>query len=65
MEAMRKEDTDAMIHLSYMYKNALGFDQPDLKTAISLLQEAAANKNQKALYLLKQMGAEYDREIEY
>lgn len=55
MEAMRKEDTDAMIHLSYMYKNALGFDQPDMKTAISLLQEAAANRNQKALYLLKKM----------
>lgn len=44
-----------MIHLSYMYKNALGL-QSDRDMARKLLTESAASKNPTALYMLKEMG---------
>ncbi len=48
-----------MIHLSYMYKNALGL-QSDREMTRKLLEEAATNKNPTAIYMLKEMGGDFD-----
>lgn len=59
---MDLDNSDAMIHLSYMYKNGLGFDS-DQEMAKKLLQESAKNKNSTALYMLKEMGGEFDERV--
>ncbi len=52
VSAMDHDNTNAMIHLSYMYKNGLGLPS-DREMAKKLLSESAANKNPTALYMLK------------
>jgi TPR repeat protein len=54
-KSMELENSDAMIHLSYMYRNGLGLDNDD-ELAKKLLEEAARNKNSTALYMLKERG---------
>jgi TPR repeat protein len=49
---MDHDNTNAMIHLSYMYKNGLGLPS-DREMAKKLLSESATNKNPTALYMLK------------
>ncbi len=49
------DNSDAMIHLSYMYKNGVGTD-PDKALAKQLLEKSAKEKNATALYLLKKEG---------
>jgi TPR repeat protein len=56
---MDYENTDAFIHLSYMYKTGLGFDR-DEEMAKKLLEQAAQCRNSTALYMLKEMGGSFD-----
>jgi len=53
-----------MIHLSYMYRNGLGLDNDD-ELAKKLLEEAAKNKNSTALYMLKERGEDFNKNIYY
>ena len=61
---MESENSDAMIHLSYMYRNGLGMAH-DQELAKKLLEEAAKNKNATALYMLKEIGEEFNKNIYY
>ena len=51
-----------MIHLSFMYKSGLGFE-PNLDMAKKLLEEAAKNRSSTALYMLKEMGGDFDERV--
>jgi TPR repeat protein len=47
-----------------MYRNGLGLDQDD-ELAKKLLEEAAKNKNSTALYMLKERGEDFNKNIYY
>ncbi len=59
LDAIKLENSNAMIHLSFMYKNGLGLES-QREMARKLLQDSAAIKNPTALYMLKEMGGEID-----
>lgn len=61
-EATEMENSNAMVHLSYMYKLGLGMKK-DPQNARKLLQQSANLKNPHALYILKQLGGEYDEKV--
>lgn len=48
--------------MSYMYKNGLGLPS-DLEMAKKLLSKSAIEKNPTALYMLKEIGGEYDDKV--
>ena len=62
MSAHDYENTDALIHLSFMYRNGLEVDQDD-ELARNLLEEAAQAKNATALYMLREQGIPFNEGI--
>ncbi len=52
MKANKLQNSNALIHLSYMYKNGLGLPS-DIEMAKQLLERSAVDKNPTALYMLK------------
>ena len=56
------ENTDALIHLSFMYRNGLEVNQDD-ELARNLLEEAAQAKNATALYMLREQGIQFNEGI--
>ena len=56
------ENTDALIHLSFMYRHGLEVNQ-DEELAINLLEEAAQAKNATALYMLREQGIQFNEGI--
>lgn len=62
LSATELDNTDAMIHLSYMYKNGLAVEQND-EVARELLEQAAQAKNSTALYMLREQGVQFNEGI--
>lgn len=52
LNATELDNSDAMIHLSYMYRNGLAVEQND-EIGRDLLEQAAQAKNSTALYMLR------------
>ena len=62
LNATELDNSDAMIHLSYMYKNGLAVEQNE-EIARDLLQQAAQAKNATALYMLREQGIQFNEGI--
>jgi TPR repeat protein len=62
LNANELENSDAMIHLSYMYRSGLGVDTNE-SIARDLLEQAAQLKNATALYMLREQGLEFNEGV--
>ena len=55
-------NSDALIHLSFMYRNGLEVDQNE-ELACDLLEQAAQAKNATALYMLREQNIQFDEGV--
>lgn len=58
INANELDNSDAKIHLSYMYRNGLGVNTNE-EVAKQLLEQAAELRNATAMYMLKEQGYDF------